>query len=121
VLVYGAFLRDEYPPFGEGPYPVVLRLNELPLERDKLMVALRPVVVIPHLMVLAVLLLAWLLVAIYAWVMILVTGHHPPGAWRFARDIMRYALRVEAYLLLFHDQFPSFAIFEGREVAPQPA
>jgi hypothetical protein len=33
---------------------------------------------------------------------------------------MRYSLRVEAYFLLVHDQFPSFEIFEAHQPAMQP-
>jgi hypothetical protein len=112
VLAYSAFLRDEYPPFGDGPYPAALVLPQEPAVRDRAQVALRPLLVIPHLLVLAVLLLAWILVALYTWVVIVITAEHPPAAWRFGRDVMRYSLRVEAYLLLVHDVFPSFAIFE---------
>jgi hypothetical protein len=121
LLVYAAFLRDEYPPFGEGPYPATLQLPDPPAERDRLAVGLRPLLVIPHLVVLALLLLVWVFVAIYTWVVLLVTRRHPPAAWRFGRDVMRYSLRVEAYLLLVHDEFPSFAIFEGFEPVPQPS
>jgi hypothetical protein len=120
VIVYAAFLRDEYPPFGEGPYPAVLRLPEPPPTRDRLLVGLRPLLVIPHLVVLALLLVVWLFVAIYTWIALSVTARHPPAAWRFGRDVMRYSLRVEAYFLLVHDQFPSFEIFEAHQPAMQP-
>jgi hypothetical protein len=30
--------------------------------------------------------------------------------WRFTRDVVAYALRVEAYALLIHDHFPSFSL-----------
>jgi hypothetical protein len=120
VLVYSAFLRDEYPPFGEQPYPATLHLPDPPAVRDRLQVGLRPLLVLPHLVVLAVLLVIWLLVAVYTWVVLVVTAHHPPAAWRFGRDVMRYSLRVESYLLLMHDQFPSFAIFGEYHPALQP-
>lgn len=118
VLVYCAFLRDEYPPFGEGKdYPATLHLLDPPQERDRLSVALRPLLVIPHLVALAALLLVWLFVALYSWVVLLVTSRHPAAAWRFSRDVLSYSLRVEAYLLLVHDQFPSFDIFQERPLA----
>lgn len=116
-LVYMAFLRDEYPPFGEGPYPAVLHLPDPPPTRDRLLVGLRPLLAIPHLVVLALLLMIWVFVAIYTWVVLSLTGRHPDGAWRFGRDVICYSLRVEAYFLLVHDQFPSFAIFEQRQPA----
>jgi hypothetical protein len=119
VLVYSAFLRDEYPPFGEGPYPATLLLPDPPADRERLRVGLRPILVLPHLVVLAVVLLLWIFVAIYTWAALVVTARHPAAAWRFGRDVMRYSLRVEAYLLLVHDQFPSFAIFErARPLVP---
>jgi hypothetical protein len=121
VLVYSAFLRDEYPPFGEAAYPASLRLPDPPAVRDRAVVGLRPLLIIPHLLVLALLLLVWVFVAIYTWAVLVVTGSHPAGAWRFGRDVMRYSLRVEAYLLLVHDEFPSFAIFDEYHPVPQPS
>jgi hypothetical protein len=58
--------------------------------------------VIPHPLVLAVLLLAWILVAL-----------HPPLAWRFGGDVMHGSLRVQTYLLLVHDAFFKPAATEG--------
>ena len=49
VLVYGCFLRDEYPPFGDGPYPATVDLPEEPPTRDRLSVGLRMLLLIPHL------------------------------------------------------------------------
>jgi hypothetical protein len=115
VLIYSAFLRDEYPPFGEGVYPVVLHVPE-PIEaRDRLRVALRPLLVIPHLIVLLGLLVAWIFVALASWLVILVTGQLPTVLWRFGRDVMAYVLRVEAYLLLLHDHYPPFLLTEEAE------
>ena len=35
--------------------------------------------------------------------------------WRFNRDVIGYALGVEAYALLIHDGFPSFDFFSTAE------
>ena len=43
-------------------------------------------------------------------VWIVFKGEMGENLWRFTRDVMAYALRVEAYALLIHDQFPSFAL-----------
>jgi hypothetical protein len=116
VLAYAAFLRDEYPPFGEGPYPATLELPEAPEVRDRVAVLLRPIYAIPHLLVLAFLLLAWVVVGFLSWLLLVVTGDLPPSFWRFSRDVMAYSLRVEAYFLLLHDEFPPFVLAEPGEV-----
>lgn len=115
ALAYFGLLRDEFPPLGDAPYPTGLVLPEPPETRERLAVALRPLLVLPHLVALLFLTLAWLVVTVVAWVAILATGHHPPELWRFTRDVTRYALRVEAYLLLVHDRFPAFALADEEE------
>jgi hypothetical protein len=131
VLVYAAFLRDEYPPFGErnkegegkreadeegaGRYPAVLHLPPEPQAHDKVSVLLRPFLLLPHLLVLIVLVLVWIVVAVIAWVWIIVTGTMPAALWIFSRDVMAYSLRVEAYGLLLHDAFPPFGLAQGRD------
>jgi hypothetical protein len=112
VLAYCAFLRDEYPPFGDGPYPAALELPNAPVTRDRLAVGLRPLLIVPHVVVLAILLLAWVVVAIVSWAYLSIAGRLPDALWEFGRDVMGYALRVESYALLVHDEFPSFALTE---------
>jgi hypothetical protein len=110
VMAYACFLRDEYPPFGDGPYPVWLELPDEPEQRDFKSVALRPLLVLPHLVVLFCWLVLALLACIGAWFAILFKGEMGENLWRFTRDVMGYALRVEAYALLIHDKFPSFSL-----------
>ena len=110
VMAYACFLRDEYPPFGDGPYPAWLELPDEPETRDFTSVALRPLLLLPHLIVLCGLLVVTLLVCIGAWFLLVFKGGLGMNLWRFIRDVMAYALRVEAYALLIHDRFPSFAL-----------
>lgn len=110
VLAYACFLRDEYPPFGEGPYPAWLELPEEPETRDFKAVALRPLLLLPHLVVLFCMLAVTLFVCIGAWFLLVFKGRLGENLWRFIRDVMAYALRVEAYALLIHDRFPSFGL-----------
>ncbi len=112
ALAYAAFLRDEYPPFGEGTYAVSLDLPELPVLRDRLKILLRPLMALPHVVVLVVLLFAWALAALLSWLWLSLTGALPPFLWRFGRDVMAYSLRVEAYVLLLCDDFPPFVLNE---------
>jgi hypothetical protein len=113
VIAYACFLRDEYPPFGDGAYPASLALPDDPGSRDFTAVALRPLLILPHLVLLFALLIVELFVCIGAWGLIAFTGRMGDSLWRFSRDVMGYALRVEAYALLIHDRFPSFAVFSG--------
>jgi hypothetical protein len=121
VLAYCAFLRDEYPPFGDGPYPAVVELPEPPATRDRADILLRPIMALPHLVVLAILVVAWALTAIVSWFWLVATGDQPASLWRFGRDVMAYSLRVESYILLLHDQFPPFALSEPEADTAAPA
>ena len=112
VMAYACFLRDEYPPFGDGPYPAWLELPDAPETRDFTSVALRPLLVLPHLILLFALLVVTFLVCIASWFLIVFKGSLGTNLWRFTRDVMAYALRVEAYGLLIHDRFPSFSLAE---------
>jgi hypothetical protein len=56
------------------------------------------------------LLLVAFVVCIGAWLLLVFKGTMGANLWRFIRDVMAYALRVEAYALLVHDRFPSFAL-----------
>jgi hypothetical protein len=110
VMAYACFLRDEYPPFGDGPYPAWLDLPDEPETRDFKSVILRPLLLVPHLVILFGLLFIALLLCIGAWFSIVLKGGMGENQWRFTRDVMAYALRVEAYALLVHDQFPPFSL-----------
>jgi hypothetical protein len=118
VLAYAAFLRDEYPPFGEGPYPAELELPPTPETRDRVDILLRPIFLIPQFLVLAVLILLWIVVAVLSWIWLSVLGELPPSLWRLNRDICAYSLRVESYALLIHDVFPPFSLTEEEPSAP---
>ena len=73
------FLADAYPPFGDAPYPAAIDIAD-PLEpRDRLSVAFRLVLAIPHFIVLVFVLCAWGITTILAWFVILITGRYPRG------------------------------------------
>jgi hypothetical protein len=121
VLAYASFLRDEYPPFGEAPYPASLELPATPAVRDRADILLRPIMLIPHVVVLAVLILIWIVAALVSWLWLSIAGGLPTGLWRFNRDVLAYSLRVESYALLIHDVFPPFALNEEPAATPPPA
>lgn len=105
-----ALLHDDYPPFGDGPYPATFTVGDVPVERDRLSVALRPFLAIPHLLMMWALGVAWSFVTIAAWFSILFTGRHPDELYRFGVAVLRFNAYVEAYLLLLHDELPPFAL-----------
>jgi hypothetical protein len=118
TATYGGFLREEYPPFtfatvnedpGDDPR---VRVDVTPQleDRNRLTVAFRIILVIPHLLVLAVLGLALLFVAIIAFFAVLFTGRWPVGLRDFALGVGRWWLRVQAYLLLLTDPYPPFSL-----------
>jgi hypothetical protein len=110
VMAYVALLRDEYPPFGDGAYPVTVDVDLPDGPRDKLTVAFRVVLAIPHLVALWFIGIAWFCTTIIAWFAILLTGQYPGGLYQFGVGALRWNIRVEAYLLLLHDVYPPFAL-----------
>jgi hypothetical protein len=109
AVAYMALFLDAYPPFGDGAYPASVTVAE-PGPRDRATVAVRLLLLVPHLVVLAFLLLAWALVTIVAWFAILITRAYPAGLHPFAVGVMRWLVRVEAYALLLVDEYPPFSL-----------
>ena len=104
-------LTDVYPSTDEEqsvhlelPYPDAAGLNRwLPLVKWFL--------AIPHIIVLACLGIAVLVVTIIAWFAILFTGNYPRGMFDFVVGVMRWGFRVMAYaLILVTDKYPPFSL-----------
>jgi hypothetical protein len=112
VLAYYALLLDTYPPFGDAPYPTGIDVAEPAGERDRLSVGLRLFLIIPHAFVLFFLVIGWWFGTIAAWFMILATGTYPAGLAQFSVGVLRWSLRVEAYMLLLTDEYPPFTLEE---------
>lgn len=109
AIAYLMLLEDLYPPFGDADYPASLTLVDPPADRDRVSVAFRIILVIPHLIVLLFLILGWWITAVVAWFVILITGRYPEGLYTFGVSVMQWLLRVEAYLLLMVDAYPPFS------------
>jgi hypothetical protein len=110
AVAYMSLLRDEYPPFGEGPYPTVFDVGAFPETRDRVSVGFRIIACIPHMIALVVVGIVWVLSAIIGWFAILLTGEYPTSLYQFSVGYLRWSLRFEAYLLLMHDDFPPFSL-----------
>ena len=112
ATAYVTLLRDEYPPFGDGAYPASLVLEQPTVARDKVSVAFRLILILPHLIALCFLSIAWALTTVIAWFAILFTGRYPERLELFALGVLRWNIRVEAYALLLRDEYPPFRLDE---------
>lgn len=110
ALAYLMLLEDAYPPFGDASYPASLEIADPAGPRDRLTVALRILLAIPHFVVLFFVLLAWCLTTVAAWFIILFTGAYPQGLYEFGVGSLRWLLRVQAYVLLLVDDYPPFSL-----------
>lgn len=110
ALSYFVLLTDRYPPFGDADYPTTVAVSNPTLERDRLTVGLRIFLVIPHIIALFFLAIGWLIVTVIAWFAILFTGAYPASLAPFSVSVLRYLMRVEAYMLLLTDEYPPFAL-----------
>ena len=107
---YVALLRDEYPPFGDTEYPAEVELPWMVGHRDRVAVAFRPILVIPHLLAVWAIGFAWGITTVIAWFAILFTGRYPAALYEFGMGALRWTTRVEAYVLLLTDEYPPFTL-----------
>ena len=111
VTAYIVLLRDDYPPFSlsAGQYPVTYDV-EYPERLSRLLIFFKWLLVIPNLIVLVFVGIAYYVTLIIAWFAILFTGRYPEGLFRFAVGTIRWAARVNAYMLLLRDEYPPFSL-----------
>jgi len=110
ALSYLMLLEDDYPPFGDAPYPSSVEIVDPALPRNRVTVGFRIFLAIPHFIALFFVVFAWWVTAIVAWVAILITGAYPGGLYEFGVGALRWLLRVEAYILLLVDDYPPFSL-----------
>ena len=110
AVAYIAMLRDEYPPFGDAAYPAALELGAAPLRRDRVSVGFRIILALPHIIAVWALGILWAFTSILAWFAILFTGRYPESLYDFAIGVLRWNIRLEAYLLLLRDEYPPFSL-----------
>jgi hypothetical protein len=115
---YGAFLREEYPPFtfattaddpGDDPR-VRVDIRPQLTDRNRLTVAFRIILAIPHAIVLGLLGIAVFFVGIVAFFAVLFTGRWPEGLRSFVLGFARWWLRFESYVFLLEDGYPPFSM-----------
>lgn len=109
VGVYTGLLRDEYPPFGEAPYPLDLRL-ERPEQQSRLQLFVRWVAIIPLALWMSLIGLWLAILMIAAFFMILIGGNISENVFAQIVAINRYALKIEVYMALLTDTWPGFSL-----------
>jgi hypothetical protein len=109
VNAYVMLQRDEYPPFGEGPYPVRLDLP-YPAELSRWLIFIKWLLVIPNLIVYVFVVLALAVALFIAWWVILITGSMPRGLFDFITGVNRWGYRINAYTWLMTDKYPPFSL-----------
>jgi hypothetical protein len=109
AIAYLMLLEDAYPPFGDDQYPASVEVVDPAGPRDRVSVGFRLILAIPHIIVLAFVMLGWCITTIVAWFAILFAGVYPAGLYEFGVGSLRWLLRVQAYLLLLVDDYPPFS------------
>jgi hypothetical protein len=115
IGVYLALLRDEYPPFGDGAYPVQFELA-YPTRLSRLLIFVKWLLIIPHLIVLSLLGIGVMIAFVVGWFAILITGRYPRGLFDFVVGVSRWSSRVMVYYYLLTDAYPPFSL--GPTAAP---
>jgi hypothetical protein len=116
--MYAGFLYEPYPPFSFSSTPgdpgdlEGLRVDLTPqLEgRNRLTVFFRLIMVIPHLVVLLFLGLGAAVCFIIGFFAVLITGGWPDGLRAFIVNVLRWSLRLQAYMYLLTDEYPPFEL-----------
>jgi hypothetical protein len=84
--------------------------------RNRLTVAFRIILAIPHLIVVYVYQIVAQFVAIAQWFVCVFTGQRNEAMWKFGDEFMGYATRVYAYVELLDDLYPGFTAAKPESV-----
>jgi len=109
MFAYAMLLEDQYPPFGDGPYPTSLEIADPPLPRNRISVGFRLFAALPHFIVLFFVTIVWAVLSFVGWLSILVSGDYPKPLYDFSVGVLRWRTRVEAYTFLMVDAYPPFS------------
>jgi hypothetical protein len=90
-------------------YPVTYEAD-YQKDRNRLTTFFRLIVAIPWILVAYVYLLAQFVVVIVAWFALVILGRYPEGMYNFVGGVLRFYMRVTAFLTLQTDAWPSFGI-----------
>jgi hypothetical protein len=113
---YALFLREVYPRFDFTPAsedvvtdPATYAID-YPVELDRWKPLYKWFLAIPHFIVLLGLWIAAFAVSLAAAFVVLFTNEYPQGMRDFVVGVMRWQMRVEAYVLFLTDVYPPFTL-----------
>jgi hypothetical protein len=119
VFGYLFHLYDEYPPFSlddEVDYPLHFTVD-YPERLNRILnfpyigyTYIKPILCIPHLVILIFLIIAAMVVVLIAPFAILINGSFPEGMHRFVVGVGRWSLRVQGYIAALTDKYPPFSL-----------
>ena len=112
VVAYVLLLDDRYPST-EDEQGVHLEIDEPDAERDlnRWLPLVKWLLVVPHLVVMAVLLVGVVFATIAAWFAILFTGRYPRRLFDYVVGVLRWGSRVQGYAFtLVTDRYPPFRL-----------
>jgi hypothetical protein len=113
VSAYVFLIADPYPGFMlinlKPDYPVDLEVDP-PVEQNRWTVAFRIILAIPALLVTQILRNLSGLLAVFSWVMAVLTERVPEGIRNFAALALRYESQTYAYIALLTPRYPSFEV-----------
>lgn len=112
VTAYQLLLTDQYPSTDEEQ-SVHLDLDYPDAGQDlnRWLPLIKWLLAIPHVIVLAILLVLLYFAVIIGWFAILFTGRFPRGLFNFVVGVERWSLRVQAYAsLMLTDRYPPFSL-----------
>jgi len=90
-------------------YPVTYEADYVK-ERNRLTTFFRLIVAIPWLIVASIYQLAAIVVVLIAWFALIILGRYPEGMYNFVGGVLRFSMRVNGFVYLQTDAWPSFGI-----------
>ena len=112
VTAYAFLLRDEYPSTDEEQaVHLEIQYPDAEMDLNRWLPLVKWLLAIPHYIVLFFLGIGVLFAVIIAWFAILFTGRYPRDLHAFVVSVMRWAIRVAAYMfILTTDKYPPFRL-----------
>ncbi len=116
VASYVYFLRESYPEFvfpmeGTDPGTEPARLSiQPPQNLSRGMIFIKWLLAIPHYFILLFLGIGAAVVIFIAFFVVIFTGAWPEGMRNYVIGVMRWSMRVNAYVYLLTDQYPPFTL-----------